>query len=325
MRGRTTYWHLESARRKPSDYDVVTSRLLYHTERGFAVDSSGSAWYQRFQQGSLLRVRDWEAFRDPRETTYARYVERQRTQETFVDGLFATVDLTARERATSDERLSAAWVEHLDDVLPVLRYPGHALQMVSGYLGCLAPATRIAVAFSFRAADEMRRVQRVSYRAWQMARLRPGFAARALGLWERDPTWQPLRRIIEQLLVTYDWGEALVAQDLVIKPMFDSLFMVRFAALAAERGDDVLASMCFSLAEDCRWQRAMSAALLRVALDDMPSNRAVVGAWKDAWVGRARDPFQVLSDRFVPEAVAYCERTCRELWTDCGLEGMTRV
>lgn len=325
MRGRTTYWHLESARRKPSDYDVVTSRLLYHTERGFAVESRGSAWHQRFQHGSLLKVRDWEAFRDPRETTYARYVEHQRTQETFVDGLFAMADVAVRERATPDARLSESWVEQLDDVLPVLRYPGHGLQMVSAYLGCLAPATRIAVAFLFRAADELRRVQRVSHRAWQMARLRPGFAARARESWERDATWQPLRRIIEQLLVTYDWGEALVAQDLVIKPMFDDLFMVRFATLARESGDDVLASMCFSLAEDCRWQRAVSAALVRVALDDTPSNREVLCVWKDTWMGRARDAFQTLSERFVPDAAASCERTCRELWADCGLEGVPRV
>ena len=35
--GKRTYWHLETLGHKPSEYEIVTSRLLYYTARGFEV------------------------------------------------------------------------------------------------------------------------------------------------------------------------------------------------------------------------------------------------------------------------------------------------
>ena len=54
---RKTYWHLEGARRVPTDYEVATSRMLYYVGRGFEVEVPLSDWYRRYQQGSTLEVR----------------------------------------------------------------------------------------------------------------------------------------------------------------------------------------------------------------------------------------------------------------------------
>ena len=32
-----TYWHLEALGRRPTDYEIATSRLLYYVGRGFEV------------------------------------------------------------------------------------------------------------------------------------------------------------------------------------------------------------------------------------------------------------------------------------------------
>ena len=37
---------------------------------------------------------------------------------------------------------------------------------------------------------------------------------------------------MERLLVSYDWGEAFVALNLVLKPMIDDLFLKRASDLA---------------------------------------------------------------------------------------------
>jgi len=50
----------------------------------------------------------------------------------------------------------------------------------------------------------------------------PDFGSKA---WQNDPIWQPLREVIETLLVTWDWGEALVALQFVLNAAFDKLFM----------------------------------------------------------------------------------------------------
>jgi hypothetical protein len=39
------------------------------------------------------------------------------------------------------------------------------------------------------------------------------------------------------LLVTYDWGEAFVAVNLVLKPMLNELFLTHVPSLALGKGD----------------------------------------------------------------------------------------
>jgi toluene monooxygenase system protein E len=258
-----TYSHLAKLGRKPTDYDIATTKLLYYPDRGgFETRPPIADWYRTYQRASPLVCRDWEQFRDPRETTYTKYTELQRAKETFVDGVLAA------EHAGTP----------VTELIPVLRYPVHGLQMLAAYVGQMAPSGRIVVASLFQTADELRRVQRFAYRMCQL-----GIGADSRAGWERDPRWQPLREVIERMLVTYDWGEAFVALNLVLKPRFDDVFVTQLADRARTAGDGALANLLFSLDEDCQWHRAWSGELLRVALADQPANRAPIEAWLAKW------------------------------------------
>ena len=94
MTAQRTYWHLEPLRRKPSEYEIVTSRLLVHPERGFEIPVPAESWNRRYVKGSPLVCDDWECFADPRQTTYAKYVRLQHTQEIFIDGILASAEAT---------------------------------------------------------------------------------------------------------------------------------------------------------------------------------------------------------------------------------------
>ena len=292
-----TYWHLSDLGRKPTDYDIATSRLHYWTARGFEVKVPVSEWYERYQRGSDLRCRDWEQWGDPRQTTYTTYTTMQRTREAFVSGLLDSIS------DDYDRGLSPQWVAVLDRVLAPLRYPGHGLQMVAAYIGNMAPSTRITIAATFQAADEMRRVQRIAYRMRQLQVTHPEFGSKARQTWQNDPIWQPLREVIETLLVTWDWGEALVALQFVLKPAFDELFMTQFGRLARAAGDDVLDRMFFSLNEDCAWHRAWSGSLLLTAIRDTPESIPAVERWIEIWVprvSRAIAAFHPIFDEMLP-------------------------
>jgi toluene monooxygenase system protein E len=290
-----TYWHLAELGRVPGAYDIGTSRLLYYPERGFEVATPVARFYAQYQAGSRLALSPEaaERFRDPRETTYAKYVELSRWKENFVDGLLRTLDDTAY-----DKRLSASWVRTLGQVLGVLRYPVHGLQMVAGYVGSMAPGGRIVVTCALQAADEMRRIQRLAYRLRQLQDSYPGLGDDARARWQDDPMWQPLRRLLEQLLVTYDWGEAFVALCLVVKPAIDELFLVRFARLAAGHSDDVLAKILGSLAEDGVWHRDWAGALAKVAIEHQADNAKVIQEWRARWAPRVEEAAAALAPLF---------------------------
>jgi hypothetical protein len=217
--GRKTYWHLAHLGRNPTDYDIASSRLHYWTERGFEVKMPLGDWYERFQKGSELRCSDWEQWSDPRQTTYTTYTSLQHARETYIDGLLDSIS------EDYDSRLPQEWLAVLDRIIPPLLYPVHGLQMVSAYVGQMAPSGRITIAAAFQTADEIRRIQRLAYRIRQLQITYPEFGRNARQAWQADPLWQPLREVIERLLVTWDWGEACVALQVAVKPAFDALFM----------------------------------------------------------------------------------------------------
>lgn len=298
MRGQKTFWHLMEARRKPSEYDITSSRLLYYPARGFEVNAPLARWYATYQQGSPFRCSDWDGFRDPRETTYARYAEIQARKETYVAGLLDALDATGYDR-----NLAPSWLAVLERVLAPLRYPAHGLQMLAAYVGHMAPGGRVVIAASLQAADEMRRVHLLAYRMRQIQVTYPTFAPACKTAWQDDPLWQPLRELIERLLVTYDWAEAFVALDMVVKPALDELFMVHFGQLAASQGDEILSKIFLSLGEDCAWHREWSRALVDHVVADDPENRSWVDTWCEKWrpeVGRALDAFAPVWDE-LPE------------------------
>jgi hypothetical protein len=87
--------------------------------------------------------------------------------------------------------------------------------------------------------------------------------------------------------VTYDWGEAFVALNLVLKPMIDELFLKNTSDLALGHNDHLLGQIFYSLNEDCQWHRQWSQALTQIAIEDTPTNRQVIQTWIDKWCSGA--------------------------------------
>jgi toluene monooxygenase system protein E len=267
----------------PTEYEIVTSKLLCYTGEGFTgkrfeLDVPLKDWYHRYQEESPLLCSSWEKFRDPRETTYTKYTELQRDKEIFVDGILDEIELTGY-----DAHLRPAWLHMLARVVAPLRYPGHGFQMIASYIGQMAPGGRITIVAALQSADEMRRIQRIAYRIRQLQQIYPGFAAGSQTLWQTDSMWQPLREVIEKLLITYDWAESFVGLNVVLKPLVDELFMKYLCELALREDDYLLGQIFYSLNQDCQWHRQWSESLVRVAIEDNVRNKDTIQAWIDRW------------------------------------------
>jgi toluene monooxygenase system protein E len=305
MAQQKTYWHLLQQRRMPTEYEIVTSKLLCYTRegftgRGFELDVPLLDWYKRFQQDSALTCNSWEAFRDPRETTYTKYTQIQRNKEIFIDGVLEEIEVSDYDR-----NLSPQWVRVLSRVVAPLRYPWHGYQMIASYIGQMAPSGRIVITAALQAADEMRRVQRIAYRVRQLQQRDPDFATDSKARWETDTLWQPLRLAVEKLLVCYDWAEAFVALNLVLKPLMDELFMNHLSDLALRNGDHLIGQIFYSLNEDCRWHREWSQALIRMLVADNSQNSAIIQGWIQKWyplAARALEAFAPVFEGHLEDA-----------------------
>lgn len=304
MHQQKTYWHLLQQGRMPSEYEIVTSKLLCYTGEGFTgkrfeIDIPLKDWYRRYQEQSSLVCSSWEKFRDPRETTYTKYTELQRDKEIFVDGILEEIESTGY-----DAHLHPAWLHSLSRVVAPLRYPVHALQMIVSYIGQMAPSGRITITAALQSGDEMRRIQRIAYRIRQLQQIYPGFGVDSKKLWETDSIWQPTREVVERLLVTYDWAESFVGLNLVLKPLMDQLFMKHLSDRALKEDDYLLGQILFSLNEDCQWHRRWSKTLVETAMEDNARNRGIILGWIRQWYPlaiRAVQPFAKFIDSRQPE------------------------
>jgi toluene monooxygenase system protein E len=88
---------------------------------------------------------------------------------------------------------------------------------------------------------------------------------------------------VETALVAFDWGEALVALNLCLKPLVEGLLLTELGRVARQRQDYLLGEMLSSFDQDGRWHRSWSAALIRLLLEDSPDNAAAVTAFLVRW------------------------------------------
>ena len=281
-----TWSILGDVRKKPSEYEIVTAKSIYHFRRQpspFELDPHTpiNEWYLKYREGSAFQVPDWESFRDSYQLTYRRYIQMQHEHEIYIEKL-----IDQFERHDADTQLDSGWVKVLEKFYIPSRFPIHVLQMSSLYLAQLAPSAYISNAAFFQAADELRRLQWVAYRAKSLALSHyPTLASSASTrqIWEEEPLWQPLREATEKLLLAYDWGEAFVALNLVIKPIFDTVYTNEFAHLAHTNGDELTALMLEDFALDSKRSRDWSLALAQYAIAGYAPNKDLLLQWVEKW------------------------------------------
>jgi toluene monooxygenase system protein E len=310
-----TYSHLGAGRRLPSEYEIVSTALLYHPEKGFEVNLPASRWYQRHQRDSQLRCKEWQRFADPRATTYPMYTALQAQQETHLEGL-----VRSWQAAEHDPARVVIWRETFLRVLAPLRFALHGLQMLAAYVGQMAPTGRLAMVALFQTADELRRVHRIAYHMGLLRRARPWTEDPSRTAWQSHAAWQPLRRTIEQALVAFDWGEALVALNLCLAPLVEGLFFNQLAPLLREERDFLVSELLSSFDEDGRWHQAWTAVALQLAVTERPENAAVIQGWVDLWYPRARQAVAAAASLLGEGGAAALERA--EARARAGLQGL---
>jgi toluene monooxygenase system protein E len=295
-----TWSLLGNVKRKPTPYEVVTSKFHYHFRRPDGPfehpNMPLNKWYMDHREGSPLQVDDWEGFRDPYKLTYRDYVTLQHDRETYLDKL-----IDGAEASSAATKVSPQWVATLRALFVPTRFPLHVLQMTGLYVGQMAPSSFITNCANFSAADEMRRIQRIAYWTKVLANADGSdlaATATARSAWEQAPAWQPARKVLEKLLIAYDWGEAFAARNLVVKPALDVVLNDQFGELARRNGDEFLVMLSAEFARDSRRSEEWSTALVKYTLEHKPELRNVLRGWISAWQPGADQAVEGLAELF---------------------------
>ena len=279
-----TWSHLAGRRRRPSEYEIVSTNLHYSTDNPdapFELDPNFDVaqWFKKHRNASPLTCKDWNAFRDPDELVYRTYNLLQDGQETYVTGLLD--QFSARGH---DTMLEQGWARVLARLYTPARYLFHALQMGSAYLTQMAPASTISNCGTYQAADSLRWLTHTAYRTKELSKTFPGlgFGTGERKAWEQDPAWQGFRALTEKALVAYDWAESFTALNLVLRPAVEEAVLRALGLCGRHNGDALLGLLTDAQLADATRHRRWEAALVKLALET-PGNQQVLAGWVAKW------------------------------------------
>ena len=279
-----TWSHLAARRRKPSEYEIVSTNLHYNNRDPNAPyeldpDMFMNEWYKKNTFATMLKHQDWNAFRDPDEVVYRTYNMMQDGQETYVFGLFD--QFNQREH---DKSLESQWVDTLTWLYTPARYLFHTIQMASAYVGQVSPASTITNCNYFQMADSLRWLSHTAYRTKELSITFPdkGFGERERQYWENHPGWQGFRELMEKTLTIWDWGEAIIVLNLVAKPAIAESVLGKLGESARHNGDILLGLITDAQLIDAARHRRWISAFVRMA-SETPGNPEIIQEWIAKW------------------------------------------
>ena len=286
-------------RRKPTEYEIVSHDLNYTTraDKHAPLESNPTSpmnmWLSTYRDRSPLQVDDWHAYRDPDRLTYRAYTTAQAEAEHTASTL-----LDEYSEAGHDAELSADWLAALGALFCPLRFPYHGIQQIQAYIGLVSPTSYLTNAASFAAADCFRVVNLAAYRTTELNQVHPdaGFGSAEREHWQHGDAWQPLRRAVETAMIAYDFGEALTAANLVIRPAVESVLFESLGEVARANDDDLTWLLLKSLGDDGDRAGRWSAEVARFGIAANADNVAVLERWVNRWKPRAIDAAGALAE-----------------------------
>jgi NAD(P)H-flavin reductase/ferredoxin len=277
-------------RRRATLYEDVTidtqPSVHRHLRRGWPVsfEDGRGTWDE---SSTVLQASDWFDFRDPGEQWERPYYQAGTAVENQIDGAMRS----AREEGLIED-FGPEWVEFLRRFLQIPAYVEHGLWFALATAGrdCLSDSVSICVCL--QAAMKQRSAQAIVLYAMDLEEHHGPFpieSARETFL--GDDAWQATRRYLEQLAATADWGEVVVAANLVFEPIVVTLLRRELGTrAAAANGDTVTPVLARVETQEWEWARAWTTALVRFLLEDSQfgdANRATITGWVRDWLPKA--------------------------------------
>jgi phenol hydroxylase P1 protein len=239
---------------------------------------------------TAIRMNDWYAFKDSRQYYYGAYtIARSRQQETMEKN----IEFVTRRGLLSG--LSDELKDRIASVMLPLRHVEWAANTNNCFVTAYGWGTAITQATMYHSMDRLGLAQYLS----RLGLLLDGNLGTSLvaakAAWLDAPLWQPLRRLVEDLMVVQDWFETFTAQNAVLDGLLYPLVYRHIdARLCAQCGSGIGMLNEFAIGwfdETSRWVDAT----LKTAAAESPENTALLSCWIEMWHGRALEALRPIA------------------------------
>jgi phenol/toluene 2-monooxygenase (NADH) P1/A1 len=241
------------------------------------------AYHLYDERRTRIRMRDWYALKDPRQFYYGTYTMARARQQ---DAMERSLEFVERRQLLAV--LPDAMREALTFALIPLRHVEWGANANNCFITGYGYGTAITQAAMFCAIDRLGIAQHLSRIGLLLRNNSPEALSEAKAHWMSHRGWQGLRRLAEKLLVTRDWFELHVAQNLALDGLLYPLVFRRYLASIDVRHAPAVDLLCEFMSqwfdETSRWVDAT----IKTASAESGENARILRDWADEWRSAAR-------------------------------------
>ncbi len=254
---------------------------------------------------TAIVMEDWYAFRDPRQFYYGTYVQQRAKMQELAENQYSFFEKRGLAKRLSDEVRQSLIL----NLIP-LRHVEQAANLNNMYGAAYGFGTAITQALLYDGMDRLGVAQYLSRIGLILDGNSGDALAEAKTAWMEAAQWQGIRAQCERLLVTEDWFEVFVAQDVVMDAvMYDLVYRQYDQWLEQQDAQDV--GMLTEFMRD--WHKDNSRwvdAVLKTAAAESDDNKALLQQWTEQWRG-------VIAEAFAPLA--------NSIWGDGGADAINQA
>ena len=275
--------------RTASRYEEATFDL--QSEANFHYRPTWAPEFELYdQRRTAIRMKDWYAFKDPRQLYYGTYtISRNKLREVSD----ASFDFTKKHdlfESTGDDVKALA-----TNVLLPIRHFEWGANMNNFEIARFGEGTAITQAASFCAMDRLGIAQVIS---------RIGLSLNPDGknldgskaIWLQNSEWQSLRHLVEDSFVLKDWFELFVVQNVVMDSLVFPLFYQHFDEAWRVKGGTALTMLTEFMRDWYKDHVRWVDATLKIAVAESEDNKTIISDWLGAWRERATSAIEPIAE-----------------------------
>ena len=237
---------------------------------------------------------DWYAFRDPRQFYYGTYVQARAKMQEVAESNYAFFEKRNLARLLSD-----AQKQQLIRYLVPLRHVEHAANLNNMYGTGLGMGTALTQGLLYNGMDRLGIAQYLSRIGLIVDGNSGESLVQAKQVWMEESIWQGVRKYCETMMVTEDWFEVMLAQDIVLDSLVYDLIYTQLDAQLADNGAQDVAMLTEFMQDWWKDSSRWGDAVLKTAVAESAENKALVEEWVNHWRGLAVEALAPLADEML--------------------------
>ena len=242
------------------------------------------------KRNTAIEMADWYRLLDPRQYYYGAWTIARSKQQDAAERNFAFVE--KRQMLSTLPAGLRAQIEHL--LLP-LRHLEYAANLNNCAMSARGYGTSVTQATMMCAMDRLGIAQYITRIGLMLADGTDTALKSAKAAWQNDPAWQGMRALAENMLVTEDWFELFVAQNVVLDGLLYPLVYQSFGNLASASGQTSFAMLTEFMSEWFDEHARWTGAVLKIAAAESPANQEQLAQWVGKWQPQVLQALQPLA------------------------------